>query len=318
MPQQRKIAQLGLHAGVLPWTRAELPGWGKLYRIAGLGFDHNQRWADAGWKKLSLKDGAGDVWLDLSAAFERGTYFLGRYQELELLLIMRAVLKPGGQFIDGGANIGLLSMFAASLVGPNGRVDAFEPNDAVRARVLEHADINKFDQIVVHACGLSDEAADLTFRVLDGGSESGTLANLDGPLMAVVTEEATVRVERGDDLLLDALSADQPTFIKLDVEGYERQAVSGLLKVIEKTRPVMTTEYQRHLTPREELDELFRLLSARGYAAHHIDLRRSGLSHRLWLTPIADADALFERTDKSDILWLLPEAKPLFEDALAV
>ena len=48
--------------------------------------------------------------------------------EPEVSSTLRQVLRPGGTFVDIGANIGWFSLLAASLVGPTGRVIAIEPN----------------------------------------------------------------------------------------------------------------------------------------------------------------------------------------------
>ena len=44
---------------------------------------------------------------------------------------MKDYLRPGDNFIDGGANIGLYTILAASLVGNNGKVVAFEPSPEI-------------------------------------------------------------------------------------------------------------------------------------------------------------------------------------------
>lgn len=314
----RKLATLGVYAATLPWIRNELPAWGKVYNLCGLGVSNDSHWADSGWCKLRLKDSGCEVWLNMSSNFERGTFFLGRYQELELKLVIQGVLREGDQFVDGGANIGLLSLLAASIVGDEGRVVAFEPNPDVSFRFIEHVELNGLKQIELHACGLSDENGELTFRILDGGSESGTLAALAEEQMSAVTTEQIASVRRGDELLVGTLSPDRRTFIKLDVEGYETQAIKGLLGVIEKYRPVMTTEYQKHLTRREHLDELFDILSVRGYSGFDLGLQRNGFGrYKLKLVPLQNAAALANRTDKSDVLWLLPEAREYFKDVFA-
>jgi precorrin-6B methylase 2 len=66
--------------------------------------------------------------LDLAAWSERSAYFLGRFYDLNLQMLMIQILKPGDRFVDIGANIGMLSILAARLVGPSGRVESFEPN----------------------------------------------------------------------------------------------------------------------------------------------------------------------------------------------
>lgn len=315
-PEARKHAHLGMTQLPLWWIRNEFPAWGHVYELAGLGFRSNARWADVGWREITLKDSKCRVWLDLSSAFERGTFFLGRYQELELELIMRAAIGPGDQFIDGGANIGLLSLLAASIVGPAGVVHAFEPNEAVYRRIEEHFKLNDLSQAVLHKVGLSDRPEELRFRILDGGPESGTLADLSDQQMDAVTTELIVNVQPGDELLFEQLSPAKRTMLKLDVEGFETQAVRGLAKTIDRLRPVITTEYQQHLTKDEDVAALFEIMMERDYAAWLVGLRRTrGFSHELRLDPIANAEVMRTQHEKCDVLWLAPEARDLYQDA---
>ena len=65
--------------------------------------------------------------LDLSDDLDRMVYFLGRYYDLDLQLLLDELLRPGDTFINVGANVGYVVLHAASRVGPRGRVIAFEP-----------------------------------------------------------------------------------------------------------------------------------------------------------------------------------------------
>jgi FkbM family methyltransferase len=239
----RRSGGYGLWALALPWVRMELPGWGKLFRLARVDFKHNAVWSQAGWREIRCKGHGFRVRLDLSAAFDRATFFLGRYAELDTELVMRQILRPGDQFIDGGANIGLLSLTAAYLVGATGRVHAFEPNPAMHERVLEHLRLNDLvSRVVVHQLGLSDREATLQFRIIDGGAESGTVAKLSDDVAAHVTQTMSIRVVPGDSLLADSLTPDRRTLIKLDVEGHEPEALRGLLKTVDRLRAAVITE----------------------------------------------------------------------------
>src|SRR5918996_4770073 len=51
----------------------------------------------------------------------------GRY-EAEELGLMRRLVQPGQTIIDVGANVGYTARFFAKIVGPRGKVYAFEPN----------------------------------------------------------------------------------------------------------------------------------------------------------------------------------------------
>jgi hypothetical protein len=53
---------------------------------------------------------------------QEGTY------EAHLTRVFRRYVRPGWRVVDVGANVGYYSMLAASLVGPQGEVLAFDPN----------------------------------------------------------------------------------------------------------------------------------------------------------------------------------------------
>lgn len=61
--------------------------------------------------------------------------------------VLRHFLKPGGTFIDVGANAGLYSVFAAKKVGPAGHVYAFEPSRREAASLSRNAGINRLTNL---------------------------------------------------------------------------------------------------------------------------------------------------------------------------
>jgi FkbM family methyltransferase len=300
----RQRRTYGLWTLAIPWVRLELPAWGKVLSLAHTDTRYNDRWRTAGWREIRCKTHGYRVRLDLSAAFDRTTYFLARYCELDTELVMRHVLRSGDQFVDGGANIGMLTLMAAHLVGPNGRVHAFEPNPRMYTRLVEHVERNGLvDRVIAHRVGLSNAEADLTFRIVDGGAESGTVAPLPEAIAAHVTEQLTIHVAPGDTLLGPALATGRRTLIKLDVEGHESEAVEGLCATIDRLAPVLITE----LIP-ERLSAhpstLFSMLLPRGYRAFELGLRRTGLRrHELALRAV---HGLGDVTEQCDLLWLPP------------
>ncbi|HEY6881649.1 MAG TPA: FkbM family methyltransferase [Polyangiales bacterium] len=283
----------------------ELPGWGKLLSLAHTDPQHNARWRGAGWIEIRCKPHGYRVRLDLSAAFERSTYFLARYSELDTELVMRHFLRPGDQFVDGGANIGMLSLMAAHLVGPTGHVHAFEPNPAVYQRLLEHLDLNGLRGLVTpYRLGLSNMEASLRLRIVNDDFATGTVATLPDELVPHVTGEFTIRVAPGDDLLADTLLPERRTLIKLDVEGHEAEAVEGLRTTIDSLRPALLTEVNpERFTPAHPC-RLFPVLLSRGYRCYEIGLRRGGVMRQeLTLRPVR---AFAELIAQCDLLWLPP------------
>jgi FkbM family methyltransferase len=87
-----------------------------------------------------------------SQVFFRGTY---SGDQLEVLCNL---LQPGDLFVDGGANQGEFTVLAASLVGPSGKVLAFEPVSRIRERLTLNISLNSFQNVDVLALGLGDKS----------------------------------------------------------------------------------------------------------------------------------------------------------------
>ena len=69
----------------------------------------------------------------------------------------------GDGFVDVGANIGTYSLLARRLVGPTGRVVAFEPHPVAAARLRENVELNRIDNIEVHEAAVADVAGEAEF-----------------------------------------------------------------------------------------------------------------------------------------------------------
>jgi hypothetical protein len=141
---------------VRPYIRSELPGWGKLARLLRVAGNENDKYWPKGWFAETVGKRHGYVMrLDLGDWSERISYFLGRYYDLCTQHIMSKYLKEGDRVLDVGANIGMLTIHAASLVGSSGRVDAVEPHPEGQARISRLKQDNCITQIELHSCGCS-------------------------------------------------------------------------------------------------------------------------------------------------------------------
>src|SRR5208283_722027 len=87
---------------------------------------------------------------------ERSIFFYA-YEFLCTKIIM-AHLKPGGVFIDIGANVGYYSIKAFHRLGPSGRVLAIEPNPVVIRRLKRNMSLSGADAIELYEVALSDRA----------------------------------------------------------------------------------------------------------------------------------------------------------------
>jgi FkbM family methyltransferase len=236
----------------------------------------------------------------LSNWSERQTYFLARFYDLETQLLLRAAVRPGDCVIDGGANIGMITLLASHLVGSSGRVIAFEPNPAAAARLRSALDRNRIGNVTLHELALGAEDGTSVLRVVTEHSGMGTLADLPPDQVPLVSASYEVRVARGAQVLDDL--PESPLTIKLDVEGYELAALTGLRPVLAVRRPLVVTEVIEELLRRAgaSAEALGAFMAALGYVPHAIQTRRSGMTRRPVLRRLPRAEA----SGSPNIAWL--------------
>jgi FkbM family methyltransferase len=159
------------------------------------------------------------------------------------------VLKPGGLVVDVGANIGMISIRAAKLVGKSGRVIAIEPNPNIAPFCKENIRLNGLENVTV-------------FQTALGPQEGFTSFNCDR------SDDCSRVIERGGVkvpiTLLDKLMEIEPTreidLLKVDVEGYEFAVLEGAVKSLQRTRliyiEVDAANYAHYGRRTEEMIEL--------------------------------------------------------------
>jgi FkbM family methyltransferase len=147
-----------------------------------------------------------------------GNIYCGLHEFVEMAFLLH-LLRPNDLFLDVGANIGSYTMLAASVC--RARAIAFEPDpDAVRA-LRRNITINDLSALVdVQEAALGAAHGQIAFTAgLD------TMNRVAGP------EDRSVQIvpiRRLDDIP----GAETPTLIKMDVEGFEEEVLSGASHVL--------------------------------------------------------------------------------------
>lgn len=125
-------------------------------------------------------------------------------------------------FVDGGAYTGDTLLTFLRLSGArSARCHAFEPDPATAARLTATVEKRGLRGVTVHNKGLWSAPATLPFSVWHGTSASAVSG----------AGEVTVEADAVDRAAPDA------TFIKLDVEGAELEALRGAAETIRRNRP---------------------------------------------------------------------------------
>jgi FkbM family methyltransferase len=189
--------------------------------------------------------------------------------EAELRLLPR-LADPRRVSLDIGANRGVYSY---ALLKCSAAVHAFEPNPKLFAMLSRWAT----GRVELHPFALGDRAGTMALNIPKSSRGRG-FSNQGGTLLPVAREFASVPVEvkRLDDLDLGDVG-----FIKLDVEGYEREVLAGGIKLLRRCRPVLLVELEEKHTGRP-LPDMIAEICGYGYECSFV---RDGA-----LRPFAELD----------------------------
>ncbi len=183
------------------------------------------------------------------------------YWEIWTTEAMLKYVRPGMTAIDIGANLGYFTLLIADLVGPSGRVDAFEPNPAIADRLRRSVAVNGFGSTTtVHNLALGDAEAAITVIVPPGEPKNAHVV----PWRSDVGG-ASVAQKR-----LDSFADLKPDFIKIDVEGAEESIWRGMAGMLAHGQPMtvfLEFTAARYSDPGRFLDEIL----AHGFALSVID-----------------------------------------------
>lgn len=178
--------------------------------------------------------------------------FLGAEPEYDQLAEW---VEPGDWVIDVGANVGQYTLRLSELVGAQGRVIAFEPIPATFEVLAANVTASKSQNVTLINAAVSKATslANMTVPKFDSGLDNYYEAHLDDsrPGLSVLC------------LAVDSLNLETAVkLIKIDAEGHEPVVLQGMLKLIERDRPILIVEGVS--------DEVARCLEPFGYAPQRL------------------------------------------------
>jgi FkbM family methyltransferase len=185
-------------------------------------------------------------------------------------VFLRSYLQRGDFFVDVGANIGNVSLTAATILSSNSQqpsVIAFEPNKKVYTFLCKNIELNKFTHTIrTHNIALGEASGfvNLTDEKNDG-------------LKRVVfdTRNQSIRLDR-----LDALLGSQKIdLLKIDVEGFELSVLKGSSGLLPMTDAIYF-EYNEKFTHRYKysFSDIFDFLSQYHYEFYCPDVHEMKLT----------------------------------------
>ncbi|TWB24575.1 FkbM family methyltransferase [Nitrospirillum amazonense] len=186
----------------------------------------------------------------------------GIWESFETEIFSR-LCRPGEFILDIGANIGWYTAIAARLIGPAGRVHAFEPDPANYALLRRNAASPPSKakvRLFNFAIGDKRQASTLFLSPVNRGDHN-LFASRES------RQSVTIEVRALDDLLLGCKHL--PTLLKSDTQGSEARVLRGARRLLgEGWRPNMILEfwpYGLHGSG-DDAGALWRQLDDLGYA----------------------------------------------------
>lgn len=167
--------------------------------------------------------------------FQQAEVFAGETANLVRFVQSNAL---GGVILDVGANIGLTSI-AMAISSPSSRILSFEPSP--RNAALFRKNLERWENVEVIEAGVGEEEGEINFLVVNAGANCHvTTAEYE------YANSAGFRPLRVPVVTLDSFlpKIDAPvSLIKIDVEGYEPNVLSGARELIARYRPWIWLEF---------------------------------------------------------------------------
>ena len=194
------------------------------------------------------------------------------------LTAIRGLVRPSDTVFDVGSNIGLHTVWMDRLVGPQGKVYAFEPVPETFRILIKTIRLNHCQSAIPHSLALSDMSGTTTIHVFEPQySEFNTMGlpampGLDGEKVhpkGVVEVEATTL----DTFCLEH-GIHRINFMKVDVEGFEKQVFMGGRRLLGERR-IDCLSFEISQDPLKGLGicprEVFEVLEDHGYRSYRFD-----------------------------------------------
>lgn len=164
---------------------------------------------------------------------------------------IRSVLTDNDIVLDIGANIGYYTLVCAHAK----KIYAYEPSLSNYTLLTQNIALNGLGHVVAQRSAVGDRFGTARLNISAHGNLH-TIRNID----ASFTGTETVPVQP----LSALIQTKKPTFIRMDVEGYEHVILKGAQNKLKKVKRLFI-ELHPHLIPKHETIELLTIMRDTGF-----------------------------------------------------
>lgn len=166
--------------------------------------------------------------------------------EKEITRAWLAVLKRTDTVLDIGANFGYFSLLSGQFTDKKkARIVAFEANPKIIPYIEKSVSINWLnEQTTIENLAVSDSKGEVTLNVLEdyiGSSSLQSLSELDSYMHEKMRLKVRDQVKVASTTIDDYCRShkiNEVNLIKMDIEGHEEKAYSGMSKIIKSSKDI--------------------------------------------------------------------------------
>jgi FkbM family methyltransferase len=223
---------------------------------------------------------------------------------MQLSVFLRGI-KKGAVVFDVGANMGEFTLLLSHVVGPKGKVYAFEPvppTFEILSKNIAKSSVK--GHVVLNECALSDHQGSAKIYVpISQSTEASLTGHAYASWVSQQVETFDCRLETLDNYV-EVNHIGRVDFVKIDVEGAEMLVLRGMERILRSQSPpvLMLEAFPSWMEDFGfTLSDMFNLLSEHGYVVYFLGKRN--------LVPCSSADDMLRLTNPPfvDFLCLVPQ-----------
>ncbi|MFC1943356.1 FkbM family methyltransferase [Chloroflexota bacterium] len=198
-----------------------------------------------------------------ASGVELSLFLYGDYEK-DQTRVFHEVVKRGMTVVDLGAHIGYYTLIAAELVGPEGKVFAFEPDPENFSLLQRNVDVSGYKNVALVQKAVSGKTG-IAKLYLDSESWGHSLSSTE-----ISKESISVSVTSLDEFFSEEVRID---IIKIDIEGAEGGAVEGMERILSKgdVKSIFLSSHLRELESEgSSLKEIVDKLTGFGFRFYEI------------------------------------------------
>lgn len=155
--------------------------------------------------------------------------FLGSY-ETETLLFSSRFIDKGDHVLDIGANIGYFTVLFSTYVGSSGEVHSFEPSRREFIHLCNNISTNKITNVFLNQMAVSDQDGITELNILDEDcfGAYNSIGGITHQHVKQASNHTEITRKIKIDTYLNLFSKINPSLVKIDVEGHEKQVLEGM------------------------------------------------------------------------------------------